>query len=101
MLFTIESRCCLQLSSRTKSGGGAMHRFHWLKYFGLLTCFFAGFCASSAAAQNPDALSNFFEGKQVVVKIDMPGTQKGVEIYPERPQPLDAKSYGDRLKQFG
>jgi len=78
-----------------------MHRFHWLKYFGLLTCFFAGFCASSAAAQNPDALSNFFEGKQVVVKIDMPGTQKGVEIYPERPQPLDAKSYGDRLKQFG
>src|SRR5271167_3414608 len=33
--------------------------------------------------------------------MDMPGTQKGVEIYPDRPQPLDAKSYGDRLKQFG
>jgi hypothetical protein len=33
--------------------------------------------------------------------MDMPGTQKGVDIYPGRPQPLDAKSYGDRLKTFG
>ncbi|MBB5343654.1 hypothetical protein [Tunturibacter empetritectus] len=54
-----------------------------------------------AAAQNADALSPFFEGKQVVVKMDMPGTQKGVDIYPNRQPPLDAKSYGDRLKQFG
>jgi hypothetical protein len=57
--------------------------------------------ASSAWAQNPDALSPYFEGKQVTVKIDMPGTQKGVDIYPNRQPPLDAKSYGDRLKQFG
>jgi hypothetical protein len=57
--------------------------------------------AQSAGAQNPDALSPFFEGKQVVVKIDMPGTQKGVEIYPDRTPPMDAKSYGDRMKDFG
>ncbi|WP_158945954.1 hypothetical protein [Granulicella sp. S190] len=54
-----------------------------------------------AVAQNPDALSPYFEGKQVVVKIDMPGTQKGVDIYPNRQPPMDTKSYGDRLKQFG
>lgn len=60
---------------------------------------FAGL--SGATAQNPDALSPYFEGKQVTVKIDMPGTQKGVDIYPNRQPPLDAKSYGDRLKQFG
>jgi hypothetical protein len=58
-------------------------------------------CALGARAQNPDALAPYFEGKQVTVKIDMPATQKGVDIYPNRPQPLDAKSYGDRLKQFG
>ncbi|NYF50664.1 hypothetical protein [Tunturiibacter gelidoferens] len=80
-----------------------MRRCRWLS---------VGFCslawvvlvlvgASRVAAQNPEALSSFFEGKQVVVKMDMPGTQKGVDIYPNRPQPLDAKSYGDRLKQFG
>jgi hypothetical protein len=58
-------------------------------------------CMRGAVAQSPDSLEAFFEGKQVVVKIDMPGTQKGVEIYPGRPQPLDAKSYGDRIKEFG
>jgi hypothetical protein len=57
--------------------------------------------ASQGTAQNPDMLLNYFEGKQVVVTMDMPGTQKGVDIYPGRPQPLDAKSYGDRLKEFG
>jgi hypothetical protein len=55
----------------------------------------------SAMAQNPDMLSPFFEGKQVLLKIDMPGSQKGIDIYPDRPQPLDAKSYGDRMKEFG
>jgi hypothetical protein len=72
------------------------------KGFCLVACValaFTGPC--SADAQNPDALSPFFEGKQVVLKMDMPGTQKGVEIYPDRPQPLDAKSYGDRMKEFG
>ena len=82
-----------------------MRRSRWsskLESFGLLVCFVVLFAdAGGAAAQNPDALSPFFEGKQVVVKMDMPGTQKGVEIYPDRPQPLDAKSYGDRLKEFG
>jgi hypothetical protein len=80
-----------------------MRRFHRsLEGFGLLVC-----CAvmvsdgRGAAAQNPDSLAVFFEGKQVVVKMEMPGTQKGVDIYPGRPQPLDAKSYGDRMKEFG
>src|SRR5882757_5482285 len=73
-----------------------------LEGFGLLVCFAALFAGGSgAAAQNPDMLSGFFEGKQVVVKMDMPGTQKGVDIYPERQPTLDTKSYGDRLKQFG
>src|ERR1700754_2947862 len=57
--------------------------------------------ARGAVAQNPDMLSPFFEGKQVTVKIDMPGTQKGIDVYPDRQQPLDAKSYGDRMKEFG
>jgi hypothetical protein len=67
----------------------------------LLFCCVLLALTSTAAAQNPDSLSSYFEGKQVVVKMDMPGTQKGVDIYPGRPQPLDAKSYGDRLKEFG
>jgi hypothetical protein len=80
-----------------------MRRFRRsLEGFGLVVCCAVMFSdGHGAAAQNPDSLAVFFEGKQVVVKMDMPGTQKGVEIYPDRPQPLDAKSYGDRMKEFG
>jgi hypothetical protein len=68
---------------------------------------FGGWAGSSLVfiatlgAQNPVAVSQFFEGKQVVVKMDMPGTQQGVDIYPQRPQQLDVKSYSNRLKKFG
>src|SRR3954453_21749910 len=51
--------------------------------------------------QSPEAVSSFFEGKQVLVKLDMPGTQQGVDVYPQRPQALDLKSYSSRLKKFG
>ena len=80
-----------------------MCRSPWFyKGFCSLMCFVVVFaCVSSAGAQNPDALAPYFEGKQVTVKIDMPATQKGVDIYPNRQPTLDAKSYGDRLKQFG
>jgi hypothetical protein len=80
-----------------------MRRLRWsLEGFGLMVCSaFLFAIANDAVAQNPDMLSGFFEGKQVVVKMDMPGTQKGVDIYPDRQPTLDTKSYGDRLKQFG
>jgi len=56
--------------------------------------------AASLAAQDAQSLSQFFEGKQVVVKIDMPGSQQGVDIYPEKGGMLDAKAYGKRMKSF-
>jgi hypothetical protein len=52
----------------------------------------------SAGAQDQAALAGFFEGKQVIVLIDMPGTQKGVNIYPQRPNPFDANDYGKQMK---
>jgi hypothetical protein len=84
-------------------GGEAMCRPLWsLRGFCSMVCFVVVLASTSSAhAQNPDALSPYFEGKQVTVKIDMPATQKGVDIYPNRQPPLDAKSYGDRMKQFG
>jgi hypothetical protein len=52
-------------------------------------------------AQGPDALSQFFEGKQVSVKMDMPATQQGADLYPQRTQALDLNTYSRRIKQFG
>ncbi len=51
-------------------------------------------------AQDGSALSQFFEGKQVVVKIDMPGSQQGIDIFPQKDNMLDAKAYGKRMKSF-
>ncbi|AXC14820.1 hypothetical protein ACPOL_5572 [Acidisarcina polymorpha] len=59
------------------------------------------FATLSLQAQDAStALSQFFEGKQVVVKIDMPGTQQGIDIYPGKPNAFDAKAYGKRMKSF-
>lgn len=53
------------------------------------------------AGQDAAGISTFFEGKQVVVKMDLPGTQQGVDIFPQRTQALDLKSYSNRIKKFG
>lgn len=52
-------------------------------------------------AQNEAALQQAFEGKTVVVKIDMPGTHQGIDLYPQRDRLIDFDSYQRRLKQFG
>jgi hypothetical protein len=54
-----------------------------------------------AIAQDSSALASYFVGKQVVVKIDMPGSQKGVDLRFNKPSPMDWKDYSSRIKQFG
>ncbi len=56
--------------------------------------------ATLVRAQDAATLNQFFEGKQVVVKIDMPGTQQGIDLYPQKDNLLDAKAYGKRMKSF-
>lgn len=58
--------------------------------------------AVAAAAQTTEAvLKQYFEGRQVVLKIDMPATSDGISIYPERAQPLNYDEYATRLKRQG
>jgi hypothetical protein len=52
------------------------------------------------AQSNPDELAAFFEGKQVIVKLDMPATQEGVDVYPEKKR-MDTGKYAGRLKKYG
>jgi hypothetical protein len=46
-------------------------------------------------------LQSYFVGRQVKLQIDMPGTQQGVDLRVDRDDPMDWKSYSNRLKQFG
>src|SRR5712692_7479329 len=57
--------------------------------------------AAPASAQNEDALRTFFEGKRVVVKIDMPGTSDGVDVRADANRAVDFQDYGNRLKSYG
>jgi hypothetical protein len=57
--------------------------------------------SSNAFAQTEDSLVQYFEGKQVKVKMDMPSTKDGIDIYPESGQPLKLDDYATRLRQNG
>jgi hypothetical protein len=48
-------------------------------------------------AQSEQQLRQAFEGQYVVVKMDMPATQLGIDLYPERDPTIDFKvHYLDR-----
>ena len=54
-----------------------------------------------AAAQDESVLRDFFEGKSIVVKMDMPATQQGIDIFPDARQAIDLRQYSQRVKSFG
>ena len=52
-------------------------------------------------AQSEDRLRQFFEGRSVVVRIDMPANSSGVDVYPERERPLDLGKHASRIRESG
>lgn len=59
------------------------------------------FAASSVFAQTQADLEQFFEGRKVKVKIDMPATKYGIDVWPTRNPQMNYDDYAKRLKQFG
>src|SRR5258705_13697788 len=55
----------------------------------------------SVSAQSEGDLKQYFEGRNVSLKLDMPATKDGVNVYPEREQPLNYSEYANRLKRHG
>jgi hypothetical protein len=51
-------------------------------------------------AQTPDPLQSLV-GKEVVLKLDMPGTQQGVDLRFNKDNPMNWKEYANRLKSNG
>jgi hypothetical protein len=54
-----------------------------------------------AAGQSEAVLREHFEGRTVRVKIAMPGTEDGVDVYPGTAKPLDFPRHASRLKANG
>src|SRR5262245_23294569 len=64
-------------------------------------CFLLAAAAGSVQAQSEGHLKRFFEGKTVVVKLDMPGTEDGIDVYPGTSMPVDFPRVASRLKRYG
>lgn len=57
--------------------------------------------AGGASAQTEDHLRQYFEGRRVLVKLEMPGTSQGVDVFPGTAQPIDFPRHAERLKRYG
>jgi len=57
--------------------------------------------ALPARAQSEVELKDFFEGKSVRVKIDMPATQQGIDVYPDARRAINFDEYSARVKASG
>ncbi len=55
----------------------------------------------AAHAQSEAALKEYFEGRTVKLKLAMPGTEDGVDVYPGTAKPLDFPRHAARLKDYG
>ena len=53
---------------------------------------------SAAFGQNEAILRQAFEGKVVAVKIEMPATSRGVDVYPLDQRPVDFPELAQRIK---
>jgi hypothetical protein len=57
--------------------------------------------AAPAAAQDEAALKEYFEGKRVTLRLDMPGTSDGVDVHGDARRAIDFAKYRDALKRYG
>jgi hypothetical protein len=67
----------------------------------VLPLLFLAATASPALAQSEEQLRQFFEGKSVRVRIEMPGAEEGVDVYPGAARPIDFPRHASRLKRYG
>lgn len=59
--------------------------------------------AGPALAQGPGEpeLKDFFEGKSVRVRMDMPATSQGIDVFPDARRPINFDEYSARVKSTG
>ena len=70
-----------------------------------LTLFFTGAMVLSATlplqAQDEGHLRKALEGKRITLKMDMPATSEGVDVFPGSNRPVDYEKVGKRMKKHG
>lgn len=57
--------------------------------------------AALSFAQSEEALKQYFEGREIFLKIDMPATKDGVNVYTNKEFPFDYSQYASRIREHG
>ena len=57
--------------------------------------------AAPLGAQDEAALRSYFEGRTVTVKMAMPATEAGIDVYPGTSRPIDYPDLAKRMKKNG
>ncbi len=57
--------------------------------------------APNVQAQNEAALRGAFEGKTLTLKVDMPATSRGLDVFPEEAMSVNWREMADRMKDNG
>ena len=66
-----------------------------------VTLFYCLFVSSAALLQSDEHFWQRFKGTNVVLKMDMPVTEEGVNFSAERLPRIDGKEYGKKLRRYG
>jgi hypothetical protein len=66
-----------------------------------VVCALGVLVSGEARAQSEQELRAALEGQYVVVKMDLPATQYGLDVYPLHENAIDFKAYSDRIREFG
>jgi hypothetical protein len=75
-------------------------RFHWGATLAVAAVAQAA-VVTTALAQDEGALRAAFEGRTVTLRIDMPATSQGVDVFPQEQMPVNFRQVADRLKENG
>src|SRR5215831_289188 len=59
------------------------------------------FVSTPVQAQDEPVLKSYFEGKQVMLRMDMPGSAEGVDVHMDQARPIDYDNYQRDLKKYG
>lgn len=68
---------------------------------GIMACGLGLLQPAPAAAQTEQQLRQAFEGQYIIVRMDMPATHRGVDVYPDRDPSIDFPAYSARIREFG
>ena len=67
----------------------------------IVLCFVAGVSAQGDRKATQVRLKQFFEGKRVILKIDMPAARSGIDVSPEKPQQVDFSKIAKHIGEYG